>query len=347
MKAHELQAHIQHPILITDEKMIAYLIHQRFHVSERFIGLLIKKDAIKLYLNNLFPTNITNLDIVRFDDTDDPIKLLNRDIQSDILYVDKNMHAGFLVRLMKMAPLLKIEIDEVSDKFRSIKDPSEIQKMRQASLINDQAMELVKSSIKEGMTEIELASKIPGIFQSLGAQSTSFTPIIAFGANTSDPHAVPGDTKLEKGMPIIIDMGCIYEDYCSDMTRSFFYQDNTLNDVYETVKRANLAAINIVKPGIPLKDIDHAARSVIKDAGYGEYFIHRTGHGIGQDVHEPYDVSATSEHITRVGMIFSIEPGIYLPNKGGIRIEDLVLVTETGCEVLNHYSKDLQILKDA
>jgi len=347
MKVHELQNHIQHPILITDEKMIAYLIHQRFHVSERFIGLLIKKDSIKLYLNNLFPTNLTDLEIVRFDDTDDPIKLLNHDLQSDILYVDKNMHAGFLIRLMKLSPLLKIEIDEITDKFRSKKDESEISKMRQASLINDQAMEIVKSHIRLGMTELELASFIPTIFQSLGAQSTSFTPIVAFGVNTSDPHAIPGDTKLEKGMPIIVDMGCIYEDYCSDMTRSFFYQDNTLNDVYETVRKANLAAISTVKPGIPLKDIDHAARSIIKDAGYGEYFIHRTGHGIGQDVHEPYDVSATSEHMTEVGMIFSIEPGIYLPHKGGIRIEDLVLVTETGCEVLNHYPKDLQILKDA
>lgn len=347
MKVHELQTHIKHPILITDEKMIAYLIHQRFHVSERFIGLLIKKDSIKLYLNNLFPTNLTDFDIVRFDDTDDPIKLLNHDLQSDILYVDKNMHAGFLIKLMKLSPLLNIEIDEITDKFRSKKDGSEISKMRQASLINDQAMEIVKSHIRLGMTELELASFIPTIFQSLGAQSTSFTPIVAFGVNTSDPHAIPGDTKLEKGMPIIVDMGCIYEDYCSDMTRSFFYQDNTLNDVYETVRMANLAAISTVKPGIPLKDIDHAARSVIKDAGYGEYFIHRTGHGIGQDVHEPYDVSATSEHITEVGMIFSIEPGIYLPNKGGIRIEDLVLVTETGCEVLNHYTKDLQILKDA
>lgn len=347
MKIHELQKHIQHPILITDERMIAYLIHQRFHVSERFIGLLIKKDEIKLYLNNLFPTNLTEIEIIRFDDTEDPIKMLNHDLKSDILYVDKNMHAGFLIKLMKYSPLLKIEIDEACDKFRSIKDSNEINKMRQASLINDQAMDKVKSHIKEGMTELELASLIPTIFHSLGAQSTSFTPIVAFGKNTSDPHAVPGDTKLEKGMPIIVDMGCVYEGYCSDMTRSFFFHHNSLNDIYDVVRRANLAAIQMVKPGIPLKDIDHAARSVIKDAGFGEYFIHRTGHGIGQEVHEPYDVSSTSEHIAQVGMIFSIEPGIYLPNKGGIRIEDLVLVTETGCEVLNHYSKDLQILKDA
>lgn len=344
MKALELQSHIKHPILITDEKMIAYLINQRFHVSERFIALLIQKDSIKLFLNNLFPCQLSTIQIIRFDDIDDPIKILNNHIKTEICFVDKNMHAGFLLKLMKYNPFLKIEIDELCDRFRSKKDTSEIRKMKQASLINDQAMEIVKSLIHEGITEIELASRIPEIFQSLGSSGISFSPIVAFGKNTADPHAVPNETKLEKGMPIIIDMGCVYEGYCSDMTRSFFYHENTLKDIYTLVKKANLAAIQAVKPGIPLKDIDHAARSVIKDAGYGDYFIHRTGHGIGQDVHEPYDVSSSSEHITEIGMIFSIEPGIYVPNIGGIRIEDLVCVTEDGCEVLNHYSKDLQIL---
>jgi Xaa-Pro dipeptidase len=129
------------------------------------------------------------------------------------------------------------------------------------------------------------------------------------------------------------------------MTRSFFLEDNSLIDVYQTVLKANLAAINKVKPGVLLKEIDHAARSVIQSAGYGEYFIHRTGHGIGQEVHEPYDVSANSDVLCEVGMIFSIEPGIYLPSGGGIRIEDLVLVTEDGCEVLNQYPKNSPIIK--
>jgi Xaa-Pro dipeptidase len=345
MKIHPIQTHINHPILITDEKMIAYLVNQRFYVAERFIGLLIKKDEIILYLNNLFPTQLKGLQIRRFDDTEDPIKLLNHDLKSDILYVDKHMKAGFLLRLMKQNTLLRIEIEEITDKVRSIKDNDEISKMRKASLINDQAMEIVQSHIKEGITEIELASLIPEIYQTLGAQDVSFTPIVAFGVNTSDPHATPNETKLSKGMPIIVDMGCVYEGYCSDMTRSFFYQENTLNDIYNIVKEANLAAIKVIKPGVMLKDVDEAARSVIRKAGYGEFFIHRTGHGIGQEVHEPYDVSATSETLCEIGMIFSVEPGIYLPNIGGIRIEDLVLVTENGCEVLNHYSKDLKIIK--
>lgn len=345
MKAHLVQSRINHPILITDEKMIAYLINQRFHVSERFIGLLIKKDTIILYLNNLFPTELTGLEIRRFDDTEDPIKLLNHDIKSDILYVDKHMVAGFLLRLMRINPLLKIEVEEIADRIRSQKDIYEIDKMRKASKINDQSMEMVISHLKVGITEIELASLIPEIFQTLGAHGVSFNPIVAFGKNTADPHAEPGETKLTNGMPVIIDIGCIYEGYCSDMTRTLFFAENTLNDVYPTVLKANLAAIACVKPGVLLNEVDEAARSVIRKAGYARNFIHRTGHGIGQDVHEPYDVSATSEIVCEAGMIFSIEPGIYIPNVGGVRIEDLVLVTQDGCEVLNHYPKDLQVIK--
>jgi len=345
MKAHQIQARINHPILITDEKMIAYLVGQRFHVSERFIGLLINKDEIILYLNNLFPTQLTGLSVKRFSDTEDPITLLNHDVKSNILYVDKHMAAGFLLRLMHINPLLKVEVEEIADKLRSIKDESEINKMRYASQLNDKAMEIVKSHLKEGVSEMEIASLIPEIFLSLGADDISFTPIVAFGHNTSDPHAVPNGTRLKKGLPIIIDMGCIKDGYCSDMTRSFFLDDNTLDQVYQTVLKANLAAINKVKPGVLLKDIDRAARSVIQSAGFAEYFIHRTGHGIGQDVHEPYDVSANSEVMCEEGMIFSIEPGIYLPEGGGIRIEDLVLVTKDGCEVLNHYPKDFPIIK--
>ncbi|MDP3444545.1 MAG: aminopeptidase P family protein, partial [Ignavibacteria bacterium] len=171
MKIHQIQTRINHPILITDEKMIAYLVNQRFYVAERFIGLLIKKDEIILYLNNLFPTQLKGLQIRRFDDTEDPIKQLNHDLKSDVLYVDKHMKAGFLLRLMKLNTLLRIEIEEISDKVRSIKDNDEISKMRKASLINDQAMEIVHSHIKEGITEIELASLIPEIYQTLGAQN--------------------------------------------------------------------------------------------------------------------------------------------------------------------------------
>ncbi len=340
MKAYTLQSKIQHPILISDEKMIAYLVGQRFHVQERFLGLLISPSDVILFLNELFPTKLTGLKIVRFNDVDDPIKKLDDHIHSDLLYVDKHLKSGFLLKLMKLNPLLKVELDDLADRIRAIKDQSEIETMRIASQINDAVMHEVETLLVPGVREKEIAAQIEERFISKGATSVSFPPIIAFGKNTADPHAMPNDLELKEGMPVIIDMGCLYQGYCSDMTRSFIIGENKkMEEIYQIVKRANLAAIKAVKPGVLLKDIDKAARDVIRDAGYGDAFIHRTGHGIGQDVHEPFDVSSNSEVVAQVGMIFSIEPGIYLPSLGGIRIEDLVVVTEDGCEVLNHYKK--------
>ena len=137
----------------------------------------------------------------------------------------------------------------------------------------------------------------------------------------------------------------VVDGYCSDMTRTFFVGFNPEMELYDLVRRANLAGIAAVKPGIPFKDIDRAARTVIEDAGYGEFFTHRLGHGIGMEVHEPFDVSATDDVIVQEGMCFSIEPGIYLSGDTGVRVEDLVLVTEDGVEVLNHYPKNLQIIE--
>lgn len=340
MKAYSLQAKIQHPILISDEKMIAYLVGQRFHVQERFLGLLISPSNIILFLNELFPTHLTGLKIVRFNDADDPIQRLNEHIHSGLLYVDKHLRAGFLLKLMRLNPLLNIELDDMADRVRAIKDKDEIETMRIASQINDAVMSEVKALCVPGIREKEIAMQIENLFISKGATGISFSPIIAFGKNTADPHAIPNDTELKEGMPVIIDMGCVYQGYCSDMTRSFIIGENkTMEEIYPIVKRANLAAIDAVRPGALFRDIDKAARDVIREAGYGDAFIHRTGHGIGQDVHEPYDVSPNSEVVAQVGMIFSIEPGIYLPSLGGIRIEDLVVVTEDGCEVLNHSKK--------
>ena len=152
---------------------------------------------------------------------------------------------------------------------------------------------------------------------------------------------------LKEGDVVLFDVGCMKDGYCSDMTRSFYYK--TVTDehrvVYETVKAANEAAIAKVKPGVPLKELDLAARDLITNAGYGPYFNHRLGHFIGLSEHEYGDVSSVNETKAVPGMIFSIEPGIYLAGDTGVRIEDLVLVTEDGCEVLNHYSKKLEILE--
>ena len=333
----------RHPVLVSDPKMIQYLIGAHFEVGERFLGLLLQNDEVTLFLNKLFPYENDEIKIIRFSDEEDPLHMLAKAWDGDTLKVDHNLASGFLLKLMRLKPLADYHIDTTMDQIRSIKDEEEIGYMREASRVNDEVMSKVPDLLRVGVLESEVASKIVELFN-IHSDGISFKPIIAFGDHASDPHASPTDRALKANEAIVVDMGCIYNGYCSDMTRTFFVGHNSMKEVYETVYKANMAAIKKVKPGVSLSDIDKAARSVIEEAGYGQYFIHRTGHGIGSSVHEPYPVSSDSQVICREGMIFSIEPGIYLPGSGGIRIEDLVLVTNNGCDVLNAYPKDQEII---
>jgi Xaa-Pro dipeptidase len=219
--------------------------------------------------------------------------------------------------------------------------------MRRASQLNDQAMEKLKTYIKYGITEIELRDILLRIYNELGTDGVSFDPLLAFGPNAAIGHHLPDNTPLKDGDCVLLDIGCKKDDYCADMTRTYFFRSvsDRMRDVYNTVKSAGDAARAIIKPGVRLCDIDAAARNIISNAGYGAYFTHRLGHFIGMEVHEAGDVSAANTEEAKPGMAFSIEPGIYLPDEGGVRIEDLVLVTETGCEVLNTVPRDLLVLR--
>ena len=207
-------------------------------------------------------------------------------------------------------------------------------------------MEEFKNALHVGATEKELEEKFVSIYAAHGCSDVSFTPIVGFSANAADPHHENDGTKLEKGMCVLIDVGGVYDGYCSDMTRTFFTAPPTEEQetVYNLVRKANETAEALVRPGVKLCDIDRAAREVIEKAGYGEYFYHRLGHFIGLEDHEYGDVSSAFDRPVEEGMCFSIEPGIYLEGKFGVRIEDLVIVTKDGCEVLNHYPKELTVL---
>lgn len=227
-----------------------------------------------------------------------------------------------------------------------IKDEDEQKLMIEASIINDKAMDEVIKQVSLGLSEIEIAAKLDDIYSNLGADGNSFDAIIAYGANGANPHHENDDSRLLPGDSVIIDMGCKYQGYCSDMTRTVFYQkvSEEAKKVYELVKSANQAAEGMIKPGVRLCDIDKTARDIISKAGYGKEFNHRLGHFIGKDVHEYGDVSVNFDLEVQEGMIFSIEPGVYLPGKFGVRIEDLVMVTKDGCKVLNSYPKDLIVI---
>lgn len=336
--------------LICDPWSIKWLTGYFTEPFERFLGLVVSTEAEPvLFANRLFPDAGAYVDDVRvFSDTDDPAALVADAVARDAaLGVDKELAARWLVPLMERGAAAAYPLGSPAvDAARAIKDAREQELMRQASAANDAAMDWLVAQVHDGVSELEIAEALEGHYRSLGAEGNSFTPIVSFGATAADPHHEPDGTVVAPGDVVLFDVGCRQNGYCSDMTRAFFWKEvsDAHRAVYECVRAANEAAEAIVAPGVRFCDIDRAARSVIEDAGWGEYFTHRLGHQIGIQVHEPGDVSAAHDEPVRPGMCFSIEPGIYLPGDVGVRIEDLVIVTEDGCEVINSYPHDLRVL---
>lgn len=338
-------------MLVCDPRSIQYLTGMYEEPGERFFALLLSQGKQPtLFVNALFTApDDTGCDVVSFTDTDDALApVIERTDAEAPLGVDKNLPARFLIPLMERGAASSFTLaSDAVDAARAIKGADEQELMRAASAANDAAMDRFRSLVHAGATEQEVAGQLEAIYRELGAAGHSFDPIVSFGANAADPHHMPDGTVLAEGDVVLFDVGCRKDEYCSDMTRTFFFGEpsDEQRRVYETVKAANAAGRAAVHAGARFCDIDAAARKVIEDAGYGPYFTHRLGHQIGLDVHEPGDVSSANEAQVQPGMIFSIEPGIYLPGRFGVRIEDLVIVTEDGCEVLNDYPRELTVLK--
>ncbi len=335
--------------LFCDPTSISYLTGYYTFPHERFFALHLSDRGSTLFCNLLFPDATGHADrVVTFSDTDDPLPLVVEVCDKNApLGVDKDLAARWLLPLMKLAAAQGFELASLAvDAARSIKDAEEQELMRKASALNDEAMGWLAAQVREGVTERAIAEALLGEYRRLGSDGYSFDPIVSFGANAADPHHEPDDTPFVPGQTVLFDVGCLWNGYCSDMTRTFFTAEPTARqlEVYETVRKANEAAAALVKPGVEFAQIDTTARDLITKAGYGEYFTHRLGHQIGLQVHEPGDVSSSNHDRVQPGQIFSIEPGIYLEGDLGVRIEDLCLVTEDGHEILNHYSHEATVL---
>ncbi|MEG1061897.1 MAG: Xaa-Pro peptidase family protein [Oscillospiraceae bacterium] len=336
-------------MIISDPSGIRYLTGIDIEPMERLFALYVSDEGeYKLFLNNMFTVPDTGLQEIWMSDTDDCIKIVSENIDGTAdIGVDKIWPAGFLLRLMKIFPNVKyIVSSECVDRVRARKDAEEQEKMRRASQINDICMEAVPSFLHEGVTEKEVCEHIAALYLANGASGLAFPAITSFGANAADPHHSPDETVLKNDDCIVVDMGCVYEGYCSDMTRTFFCGSAPEKHakIHDIVREANELAESMIKPGVRFCDLDNAAREYISNKGYGKYFTHRLGHSIGSDCHEAGDVSATNKNALEVGNTFSIEPGVYLPGEFGVRIEDLVIVTEDGCEILNHVDKHWSIV---
>ena len=232
--------------------------------------------------------------------------------------------------------------DDPVGELRKIKDPDEILRIREATRVTEESLQELLSEVKVGVTERHLALRLEWLMRTRGAERVAFDLIIAAGENTALPHYQPGDRKLREGDLLLCDIGAQVNHYCSDMTRVFSVGKPTqqAKELYDLVLRANRAGVEALKPGASGKAVDAAARDVIAAAGHKEHFGHGLGHGVGLEVHERPRLSPLSKDTLQPGMVVTVEPGVYLPGFGGVRIEDLLVVTENGCESITRFPRE-------
>lgn len=230
-----------------------------------------------------------------------------------------------------------IEVPSWISALRETKNPAELKAMRATNRLAYLTYEYIKPRIKTGMTECEVAAEMERFMRVHGAKSTSFFTIVAFGENTANPHHETGNRKLKADDAILLDFGCVYDGYCSDMTRSWWHGNHEpaeYKKIWTLTEKARKAGIKAAKIGVACKAVDATCRDLITKAGYGAYFTHGTGHGVGLEIHEePYN-NQTSSYVLKEGNIVTVEPGIYLPGKYGVRLEDTVVITKAGAKIL-------------
>jgi len=254
------------------------------------------------------------------------------------------MEARYLERYAPGCEL--VPADEVMTALRACKDGGEVARMRKAVAVVETALRAALDRIEVGMTEREVARVLMVEILRAGGEGVPFEPIVVAGPNAASPHAVPSDRPIRVGETIVIDCGATVGGYASDITRTVALEGlpEEMVYVYEVVKQANEAGRAAAAPGVAAEEVDRAARAVIEAAGYGDRFIHRTGHGLGLEVHEPPYIVAGNREPLRPGMTFTVEPGIYLPARGGVRIEDDVVITPEGAESLTTFPRELILL---
>lgn len=239
-----------------------------------------------------------------------------------------------------------LPMEGIIEKLRLIKDSDEILTIKRAAAIADNAFAKILQFVKPGMTEREVGVELEYWLRRFGGSGLSFPSIVASGERSSFPHGEPTEKVIKMGDLLTLDFGCVYNGYCSDMTRTIVMGNATdkIMEIYNTVLEAQEAALKAFKPGAVAADVDKVARDIIIEKGYGEYFGHGLGHGVGRQIHEEPRISPMGNTILQPGMVVTNEPGIYIPDFGGVRIEDLVLITENGYEVLSRSPKNLIII---
>ncbi len=266
-------------------------------------------------------------------------------VSKSIFFEEAAVHYSDYMELLDSGLLRPIPFGKRIGMLRARKDEAELTAIRESARIADAVAVGIVKEIVPGVTEEYLAKRVNIMMLEMGADKLSFDTIIAFGPNAAKPHHMPSKAKLGEHGFVVLDMGCVAGGYCSDITRTYCLgkPDDEQIDVYNVVLEAQSAALNGIEPGMTGKEADAIARDVIKKNGFEGYFGHGLGHGVGIEVHENPRLNETSEHVLEEGMVFSIEPGVYLPGKCGVRIEDLCIMGRDGVETLYKAPKDIKL----
>jgi Xaa-Pro aminopeptidase len=329
-----------------------YILGDTPHPDERFCVLIITGDQLQFIVPKLNVQKVrsfTDIEMLTWEDAAGPGGTIQSSLLSKFkkvkLATDGSMRADFLLQLLSnVQPEETVSLDPMISNMRIRKSAHEVEHLHRAAEQADKAMAACVDACRPGVTEKEIGWEAESAFRREGAEEVTFT-LIAAGPNGSHPHHHSGMTALDQGDGVIIDIGASLDGYKSDITRVVHIgsPSEEFQKIYDVVLQANENALENVHQGVSAREIDRAARSVIEESGFGDFFIHRTGHGIGLDIHEEPYINETNTQILETGMAFSIEPGIYIPGKCGIRIEDIVVVTTDGSQVLTEFDHELVV----
>ncbi len=344
---------------INSTENVFYLTGFLTNPHERLMGLFVFQDMDPIFIVPNMEVNQVkatgwNHEVIGYADHENPWEFIKESIEKigisrNVIALEKSVlsygRTEELLAIFNGAEV--VDVEDQLNRLRVIKDETEIDTIRRAAKLADFGVEVGVNSLKEGITEMEVLATIEYELKKQGVREMSFSTMVLFGEKSGDPHGNPGNRQLRPGDFVLFDMGVVLDGYCSDITRTFIYKSSSDEqvEIYNTVLNAQIASLEASKPGNRIGDLDQVARDVITDAGYGNYFPHRIGHGMGINVHEFPSMSHLNNDILLEGMVYTIEPGIYIPGVGGVRIEDDVLITKEGYETLTKYPKELKIIE--
>ncbi|MDR0199583.1 MAG: Xaa-Pro peptidase family protein [Streptococcaceae bacterium] len=351
-----LEANQADMTFITNPTTLHYLTGLDIDPHERIAGLMIFKDREPAIFTPALEVakakdKTTGFDVFGYEDAENPWQVIKAYLgDRPITRIAVGYPDITLAKIEGLKSVFSgvsfIDISSLIQHMRLIKSPDEILKMKKTGEFADKCFEIgfAAAASRGGITETDIVAKIEFEMKRLGVPAMSFETIVLSGARAANPHGYPENIAIEENKLLLFDLGTMYEGYASDATRTIAIGEvaDFDKEIHKIVLEAQLAALDFIKPGVSALEVDKVARDVITKAGYGEYFNHRLGHGIGMECHEFPSIGGTEDITIEEGMCFSDEPGIYIPGKVGVRIEDCVVVTKTGCDVLTHTPKELQ-----